>query len=246
MRMLLLTIATAWLTMLPLSAEACSLEYSIQDRADRLVMIARVAGYVTADWENETAHGIAFEAVEAYQNAERNDVFEVFPATLAADCNWVYFGSVESAAEAYPPGAYVAVHSLPHSDYGPGNHNPLLYHGISLLDAECTPEVTARLTPDYRDHRICGGLFFQAYRELAGMADLSADRRIEVLGRLADIPVWMNYEELVARYIDDPDYHRPLLRQRYGELLELECDASTEGFSYESAGRMRERCALNQ
>ncbi len=213
------------------ASEACTLADDLEERADRLILVGEISMEFGVKYDGQMIYGFLVRPLRVFQNPreELPEALQVFPTRgMRADCSVSYFSSsldhYASLIERYPPGRLVAVSAFYRTRHGPGDENAI-GGGIEVLPEDCSVQQVADSRPTYeRRQTSCGNSAFHAYKEIAGFPSASIAERKEVLTRLANFEMFMDFASLVRKYIDDAETVEELLELRYAEVIAFGCE----------------------
>lgn len=207
-------------------AHACSWVTTIGEADSRKVILGKISGTVTETYRGRKVFGVEVTPVIEYgSDAEVIDhKYRVFPHGVGADCSSRYFAPNPGIEGHYEAGRLVTLIGYTVDVSIPGNLRLSFGAGLDILPEHCTE---GNFLPSVRqwsgDSQGCGSEIFHAYRVLAMLPSASSEEALGILSGLSQSKYWVEYEDIVNKYVSSEVDRAMLIRLRYGPAMEIGC-----------------------
>ena len=219
----------------PYTASACSTTESLRESDDRVIVVGTIVGHKAVHSEAGEFVGYQVQPVAKFgdfEHAEPVGITFLARAGLSAACQYSYESDIDELEARYPIGISVTVvySSKPPK---PADMLSIRVGNADRLAEDCDMNAVANDERDYAgSSRRCGSDMFHGSKDLARLPSSDQSTRISILKRLAEFPAFTYFEELLIKYVDDPDERESLMAARYSEIYELGCSEPPYQFTH--------------
>ena len=208
------------------AAHACSWVTTIAESESRRVLIGRIQGTVTELHEGREVFGVTVSPMIEYGTGDnaRDEDYVVFPHGVGADCSYQYFKPSPRLAARFSADQLVTLVGYVATASRPGNLSLSFGAGLDFLPEHCSQQQfelghsgLSSAAPR------CGSELFHTYKDLAMLPGAERGEILGILSRLSNSSYWVNFEEIVDKYVSNPVDRAILMKLRYGPAMDIGC-----------------------